>query len=433
MGKMKKPAGPLSRWLGRAFRSSPLSTLADPDKELLMALGAVDARTGGREVSEATAMRQTVFYTCVRVIAESIASLPLKVYRAAPDDKSIATPARDRTEYALLTHAPNEHMSAFTWLEMIGTHLSTGGNHYSIIERDSGGAVIRITPVSNPQATAIREDRNGEWVYGFAIDHQWVWYNQWEVIHIPALSTDGVKGLSPLRAAAQAVGLALNAEDYGSKFFSEGANPSGFISLPGNNINENALTALRNSWNATYAGMANAHKTAILMSGAEWKRITIPPDEAQFLETRKFQVGDIARVFRIPPHMVGDLERATFSNIEHQDLAFVRHTLRPWLIRIESELNRKLFLSPLGKVPEYHCEFVVDGLLRGDVKTRTDYYAKGRQSGWLSANDIRKLEMMPPVEGGDSYDVPAFAKGGMANVPAEPPEAEDEGEDDEQT
>jgi HK97 family phage portal protein len=393
-------------------------TLAAPEKELLQALGIIDASSGGVNVNAESAMRQTVFYTCVRIIAESIASLPLKVYRANPD--GVAETARDRREYALLTHAPNEQMSAFTWLEMMGTHLSIAGNHYAIINRNFGGEIISIIPVPSPFGTVIRKsEKTGELVYGFSINGTYAWYGQWDVIHVPALSMDGILGRAPLRAAANSVGIALSAEEYGRKFFSDGANPSGFISIPAHNLSEDDLTSIRNSWNATYSGLQNAHKTAILMSGAEWKRITIPPDEAQFLETRKFQVTDICRVFRVPPHMAGDLERATFSNIEHQDLGFVRHTLRPWLVRIESELNRKLFPSDLGTVPEYHCEFVVDGLLRGDVKTRADYYTKGRQGGWLSGNDVRKFEMMPPVKGLDSYETPAFMKGGSTAIPAD--------------
>lgn len=210
--------------------------------------------------------------------------------------------------------------------------------------------------------------------------------------------------MSPMRYAAQSIGVGLAAEQYGASFFGNGSVPRLAISMPGT-LNKEQQQTLRAAWDATYGGVSNSNKTAVLFGGAKLEKVSISPDEAQFIETRKFQVSEIARWYRVPPHMIGDLDKATFSNIEHQALEFVTYTLRPWLVRFEQELRRKLFF---GVYKTQYAEFNVDGLLRGDVKSRSDYYIRGRQWGWLSANDIRRLENMEAIEGdgGDAYLTP---------------------------
>ncbi len=238
--------------------------------------------------------------------------------------------------------------------------------------------------------------------------------DQADVVHICGLSLDGIRGLSVVRYAAQSIGLGIAAETYGANFFGNASQPAGFISVQEKLTKEQA-ELLRSQWQSIYGGLGGAHKTAVLPGGGTFTKISIPNNEAQFLESRKFQITDIARWFRVPPHMIGDLERATFSNIEHQSLEFVQHSIRPWLVRWENELNRKLFPpvaiglrgNDVDTAPSpYYAEFNVEGLLRADQKSRSEYYVKARQWGWMSVNDIRRLENMPPVEGGDTYLTP---------------------------
>ena len=222
-----------------------------------------------------------------------------------------------------------------------------------------------------------------------------------EVLHIPGLGFDGLIGYSPIAMAKNAVRMTLACEEYGASFFENGANPGGVLEHPGVLKDPSKV---RESWNSVYRGVNNAHKIAVLEEGMKYQQIGIPPEEAQFLETRKFQINEIARLYRIPPHMIGDLDKSSFSNIEQQSLEFVKYTLDPWVIRWEQSLQRSLLLP--GEKGKYFIKLNVDGLLRGDYQSRMNGYAVGRQNGWFSANDIREMENMNPIpdeEGGSLY------------------------------
>lgn len=222
-----------------------------------------------------------------------------------------------------------------------------------------------------------------------------------DVLHIPGLGFDGIMGYSPIALTKNAIGLGIAAEQYGSKFFGNGAMPSGILTHPSTLKNPKAV---REAWQATYGGSGNGGKVAVLEEGMTFHALSIPNNEAQFLETRKFQLEEICRIFRVPLHLVGDLEHATFSNIEHQSIDFAVHTIRPWLARIEQSMNRALFTEEEKKT--YYVEFNIDGLLRGDYASRMQGYATARQNGWLSANDIRRLEGLNPIsedQGGNLY------------------------------
>jgi len=222
-----------------------------------------------------------------------------------------------------------------------------------------------------------------------------------EILHIPGLGFDGLIGYSPIAMAKNAIGMSLATEEYGASFFANGANPGGVLEHPGV-IKD--IQRVKDSWNSAYQGSGNAHRIAVLEEGMKFQAIGIPPEQAQFLETRKFQINEIARIFRIPPHMVGDLEKSSFSNIEQQSLEFVKYTLDPWVVRWEQSLQQSLLLP--SEKSSIFIKFNVDGLLRGDYQSRMNGYAVGRQNGWLSANDIRELEDMnriPAEEGGDLY------------------------------
>lgn len=394
--------GGLRGLLNAIWNGTEQRSLSNPDSELLAALGA-SSTVSGISVSPESAMQMSAVWACVRLISESIASLPLHVYRRV----DVRTRERVSGPLVHLLHSePNRIMSSFTWRETMAAHVLLWGNGYSLIVRRSNGEPLEFLPVASKHVKVLRTP-GGYVAYDVVLpDGMRVRVPQTDMLHIPSLAFDGVVGVSPIRYAAQSIGLALAAEQYGAAFFGNGSTPSGYISLPGK-INKEQAAVLRETWYATYGGVKNSHKTAVLFENGKFERISIPPEEAQFIETRKHQVADIARWYRVPPHMIGDLDKATFSNIEHQQLEFVTHTLRPWLVRFEQEINRKLFPSRSDGMPsDTYAEFSVDGLLRGDVASRSDYYVKGRQWGWLSANDVRALENLGPIAGGDVYMAP---------------------------
>lgn len=362
--------------------------------------------TSGKTVNERTALQTTAVYACVRILSETIASLPLHVYRYTEGGKTKDT---EHALYTLLHDEPNPDMTSFVFRETLMSHLLIWGNAYSQILRDRSGQVIGLYPLLPDQMSVHRSEKGKiYYVYNrFEEDNPnfqekgSIVLSQEEVLHIPGLGFDGLIGYSPIALAKNAVGMTLACEEYGASFFSNGANPGGVLEHPG--ILKDPAK-VRDSWNAVYQGTRNAHKVAVLEEGMSYKQIGIPPEEAQFLETRKFQINEIARLFRIPPHMVGDLEKSSFSNIEQQSLEFVKYTLDPWVVRFEQALKKSLLLPEEKKT--HFIKFNVDGLLRGDYQSRMNGYAIGRQNGWLSTNDIRKLEELnpiPPEEGGDLY------------------------------
>ena len=362
--------------------------------------------TSGKTVNERTALQTTAVYACVRILSETIASLPLHVYRYTEGGKAKDT---KHVLYTLLHDEPNPDMTSFVFRETLMSHLLIWGNAYSQILRDRSGQVIGLYPLL-PDQMSVHRSEKGKLFYVYNRYEEdnpnfqekgSVVLSQEEVLHIPGLGFDGLIGYSPIALAKNAVGMTLACEEYGASFFGNGANPGGVLEHPG--ILKDPAK-VRDSWNAVYQGTRNAHKVAVLEEGMSYKQIGIPPEEAQFLETRKFQINEIARLFRIPPHMVGDLEKSSFSNIEQQSLEFVKYTLDPWVVRFEQALKKSLLLPEEKKT--HFIKFNVDGLLRGDYQSRMNGYAIGRQNGWLSTNDIRELEELNPIspeEGGDLY------------------------------
>ena len=362
--------------------------------------------TSGKTVNERTALQTTAVYACVRILSETIASLPLHVYRYTEGGKAKDT---EHVLYTLLHDEPNPDMTSFVFRETLMSHLLIWGNAYSQILRDRSGQVIGLYPLL-PDQMSVHRSEKGKLFYVYNRYEEdnpnfqekgSIVLSQEEVLHIPGLGFDGLIGYSPIALAKNAVGMTLACEEYGASFFGNGANPGGVLEHPG--ILKDPAK-VRDSWNAVYQGTRNAHKVAVLEEGMSYKQIGIPPEEAQFLETRKFQINEIARLFRIPPHMVGDLEKSSFSNIEQQSLEFVKYTLDPWVVRFEQALKKSLLLPEEKKT--HFIKFNVDGLLRGDYQSRMNGYAISRQNGWLSTNDIRELEELnpiPPEEGGDLY------------------------------
>ena len=352
----------------------------------------------GKSVTAQSAIQLSTVYACVRVIAETVASLPLSVYEAEEAGNRRAT---EHPLYRLLHDEPNAEMTSFILREVMLTHLLLYGNSYSQIIRSGKNGIVALYPLLPDHMTVDRDSRaNLTYTYTTS-DGKTVVLKPMDVLHIPGLGFDGVVGYSPIALEKNAIGLGIAAEEYGSKFFSNGARPSGILTHPNTVKNPKAL---RESWNAAYGGSSNANRVAILEEGMEFKPIAVPNNEAQFLETRKFQVDEICRIFRVPPHLVCNLEHATFSNIEHSSIDFAVHTIRPWLVRIEQSMNRALF--PEQEKGRFYVQFNIDGLMRGDYKSRMEGYAIARQNGWMSANDIRELENLNPIpesEGGNAY------------------------------
>lgn len=362
--------------------------------------------TAGKRVNERSAMQMTAVYSCVRILAEAVAGLPLHLYRYKEDggkEKAI-----DHPLYLLLHDEPNPEMSSFVFRETLMTHLLLWGNAYAQIIRNGKGEVIALYPLM-PDRMTVNRDSNGQLYYEYTVSTDdaptvkgsLVRLQPSDVLHIPGLGFDGLVGYSPIAMAKNAIGMAIACEEYGAKFFANGAAPGGVLEHPGTIKDPQRV---RESWQSTFGGSGNANKIAVLEEGMKYTPIGISPEQAQFLETRKFQINEIARIFRVPPHMVGDLEKSSFSNIEQQSLEFVKYTLEPWLVRWEQSIQRTL-LSPEEK-KQYFAKFNVEGLLRGDYASRMTGYATARQNGWMSANDIRELENMdriPAEEGGDLY------------------------------
>ena len=353
-----------------------------------------------------TALQTTAVYACVRILAEAIASLPIHVYRHTDEGKEQDV---NHQLYYLLHDEPNPDMTSFVFRETLMSHLLIWGNAYAQIIRDGRGQVLALYPLL-PDRMTVKRDEKGELYYVYQRSEEEnpnfkdkgnIILKKSEVLHVPGLGFDGLIGYSPIAMAKNAVGITLATEEYGASFFANGANPGGVLEHPG--ILKDP-SKVRESWNQVYQGTNNSHKVAVLEEGMSYKTIGIPPNEAQFLETRKFQINEIARLYRIPPHMVGDLEKSSFSNIEQQSLEFVKYTLDPWVVRFEQAFQKALLLPDEKKT--YFIKFNVDGLLRGDYQSRMNGYAIGRQNGWLSTNDIRRLEDMNPLskeEGGDLY------------------------------
>jgi HK97 family phage portal protein len=362
--------------------------------------------TSGKPVNEHTAMQMTAVYSCVRILAEAVAGLPLHLYKytaSGGKEKALFHPL-----YFLLHDEPNPEMSSFVFRETLMTHLLLWGNAYAQIIRNGKGEVIALYPLM-PNRMRVDRDSKGELYYSYtrysdeapAINGMTVTLRPSDVLHIPGLGFDGLVGYSPIAMAKNAIGLAMATEEYGAKFFANGAAPGGVLEHPGTIKDPQKV---KESWNMAYQGSSNAHRVAVLEEGMKYQPIGISPEQAQFLETRKFQINEIARIFRIPPHMIGDLEKSSFSNIEQQSLEFVKYTLDPWVIRWEQAISRSLLRFDEKKL--LFAKFNVDGLLRGDYTSRMNGYAIGIQNGFMCPNDARALEdmdLIPDELGGNKF------------------------------
>ena len=362
----------------------------------------------GEQVDEKSAMQIATVYACVRLLAESVAQLPLHLYKVTDDDGQ--EKAKDHPLYRILYREPNPEMTSFSFWEAVMTHLLLWGNAYAQVVRDGKNSVLGLYPLL-PENVEIDRTDKGElyYIYHAYTDevpgetNKDIIFRRDEILHIPGLGFNGLVGFSPIAMMKNALGTTIAVEKYGSSFFKNNGQPLGVLEHPGVLKDPQKI---RDNWMDTYGGPNNAHKIALLEEGMTYKPISLPPEDSQFLSTREFGVEEICRIFRVPPHMVQDLKRATFSNIEHQAIDYVVHTLDPWLVRIEKAIVKDLLVEE--EKDDYFPKFNVDGLLRGDYKSRMDGYSVGISTGIISPNEARQKENMPPLpedDGGNFHIV----------------------------
>jgi HK97 family phage portal protein len=380
------------------------------DPALTLYFGGVTSNAGV-SVSEETACNYSAFWQAVRLISETIASLPIHVYRRRGDARIIID---DLGVGDMLRVSANPEMTAMQFRAAWIAHALIHGNGYAEIERDTIGRPVRLW-LLRPDSVSVLRTPDGSIVYSYqlAVGDR-VQIPSEDVLHLRGPGTDGIVGNSIVKQARQAIGLGLAAEQYGSSFFGSGARPSGILEHPGR-LSDDARSRLRNDWERLHSGIDNANRTAILEEGMKWTSTSVPPDDAQFLETRKFQLEEIARWFNLPASKLR-IPGSSYNSLEQENLAFLSETLRPWLVRIEQECRVKLLDDP-----EAYIEHKVEGLLRTDIAARYSAYATGRQWGWLSVNEIRALEGLDPVDGGDTYLSPLNMTPINANTEQTPP------------
>lgn len=346
----------------------------------------------GVPVNEESALRFITVYSCVRVLSEALASLPLVVYKSRPDGGS--DKAMDHPVYDVLSNEPNDEMHSVTWREQQMSNLVISGNNYSIITRNGKGQVIDVYPVPWERCWPYRDPK--DWTIKYRVDDRGKYeiFPASEVFHVTGLGWDGILGYSPIRMASESIGVGMAAAQFTARFYGQGMSASGTIEHP-NEMSETAYQRLKGDVAENWSGLHNAWKPIILEGGAKYSTISMPMKDAQFIETRKLAREEIAGLFRVPPHMIADLERSTNNNIEQQSLEFVMYSLLPYIVKWESVINWKLF-SKRDRQQGYYAKFNVEGLLRGDYKSRQEGLAIQRQNGVISANEWRAFEEMNP-------------------------------------
>lgn len=356
----------------------------------------------GVSVTPATASKFAPVFACIKVLSEGVGQLPLNLFERTGEDTK--RKARSHPLFRILHDEPNDYQTAQEFWEMCVAHVALAGNFYGYVnESTATGKILEILPLQPAAVEPVQdEDYTIRYKVTFPNSDQDV-LDSSQVLHIKGLSFDGITGVSNITHARNSIGLGMATETHGSKLFSNGANPGGILSTD-SQLKKEQIELLRGEWDKIHGGAPNSHKTAILQGGLKWAQVGLSSDDAQFLETRKFQRSEIAGIFRVPLHMIGDLERATFTNIEHQGLEFVVYSLMPYIRRIEQRISKQLLKSKDKE--RYYPKFNVNGLLRGDMKTRGQFYRSMFNMGALSPNEIRKLEDFNPRDGGDEYFVP---------------------------
>ena len=406
--------GILSRLFGREKRSYTIN-------DILKWITEGNRSRSGVAVSSDSALSYNPWWAGVSLLADSVAMLPLAIYQ---DGESGREKLKEHTVYQLLNGSANGVQSSWDIVHLLTLCACHVGNGYAEIERDRAGTPIALWSLPpdkvTPRLAQVQLDGQTVTILVYDIEVNGAKRSilSEDVLHIKGLSTDGIRGKNPVETFRDSIGLGLATERYGAQFFSNGARPAGALKIAGQ-VNDADAAKIRSQWENVYGGLDNAHRIALLQAGADWVDISQSNENSQFLETRKFSVQDVARILRIKPHMLGDMEKSSYASIEAQGIEFVTYSLMPWLSRWKTEVQRKL-LSTADKLSGIYAEHVTDALLRGDTESRYRAYATGRQWGWLSINDIRQRENLSQVDGGDSYSVPLNMTPAAAPVQASP-------------
>lgn len=417
----------MTGWLRKSASNPDWSTL---ERYLGWAFGG-GTSASGIIVNPQNAMQAAAVYACIKVLSESVGMLPLRVLKKGARDSR--TPDENHPLWELLHEQPNEYQSAVEFLECMVAHLNLRGNAYAYLLRARSGRIVEIIPM-HPDHVNVRQADDGSLIYQIGTNNGSMrTVDRSEVLHVRGLTLNGWIGISPIAYARESIGLALATEKFGGQLFRNGAKMGGVLSHPGK-LSDEAYRRIKASFDQATSG-ENAHKTALLEEGMKWEKISLAADEAQFLETRKYQRAEIAGIFRVPAHMINDLERATFSNIEHMGLQFVTQALMPWLGRIEKAMRRDLFSDQDKKT--HAIKFNPAILMRGDAVSRADFYGQAIQWGWLTRNEARAMESdlgfaLNPIDGLDTPLMPLNMTDGTLDPDDESDEAQGTGEDDAQ-
>jgi HK97 family phage portal protein len=345
-------------------------------------------------VTDQKSLRISTVYAAIKVISETIAELPIDLFRRNETSKERVF---NDIDYLIGT-APNDKYTSYSFRQALQACVLLYGNGYALIEFNSSMTPKSLTLLNPTKVQPKVIEETGEVMYVIGGDKP---VEPFQMLHIKGMSIDGVIGLSPIDYHKEVYGSGLALQETGNRFFANGTLATGIVTKAAA-IDPAGVKALRKQFKEHYSGRKNQHGVLVLDAGMDFKQLSVNPDQAQFLESKKFNVEDIARLFRIPPHMVGDLSRATNNNIEHQSLEFVKYTMLPWIKQWEQELDRKL----LKKDRKHQFKFNLNALLRGDTRNRAEYYVKMLQNGVLSPNEVRMLENMNPRDGGDIYLTP---------------------------
>lgn len=383
--------------LNKIFQAST-STLKSPSSELVDALTGGSTTATGKSVTPDQSLRVSSVYSCVRILSETIAALPLNLYERT-DENGNRKIARNNALNRCLHVMPNSEMTAMDFRMYQMVSLLLRGTTFSEAYRARSGEMGEIIPLNPDYILVDRVKKTGKLVFEDHSKGQRTIPNH-RMWRICGMSLNGITGLSPISCAREGIGISMSLEEHGARLFSNGAKPGGILEHPGK-LSETGQKMLMDSWNSAYQGVGNANKVAVLQEGMKWHQLGLSAEDSQFLESRKYQRTEIAAMYGVPLHMIGDLDKATFSNIEHQSIMLVVYTLLPWLKRIEQSIYRDLLVP--SERADYFAEHRVDGLLRGDAKARSEFYKSLFSVGALSINDIRRLENENSIVGGDKH------------------------------
>ncbi len=404
--------GYLAELWGNALHAEAPTTPGPLDNSWYRSAGFVTQ--SGVIISPESILFANTALACVRVISRSIAALPCKTYRRLPRGKM-----EDRANplWSVLHDKPNDHMTAFEFWQLLMVHVLLWGGFYAEIVSGNGRLVDQLLPM-NPSRVRVRKLVTGEIVYEYTEPNgQPKTFLAGSVFHVQGLSVDGVIGLQPAELAREVIGLALSAQGYAANLFKNDARPGGLLTTD-QPMQQEARQQMAQSWKNAHAGMGDHHEIAVLSGGLQFKTVSLNARESQMIESRKFQAVEIATFFGVQPHKVGLLDRATFSNIEHQSIEFVQDTVTPWLVSIEQRISFSL-IAPAAQ-NETFVEFLIEGMLRGDSQTRGEVQNIRILNGSLSPNEARAIENMNPRPGGDDFLSPLNMRQGAAAPQGEP-------------